>query len=144
MQITILSGRNGRIKKAQVTSQIPLSTCFVKWPQSESTMVSLSEIQKGIPIWETLHLRKASCPCANQEHEGFKAKLSVQHCCSWQEHGGRAMETWCQRSEDLNHPPILLLSRTPQCTHTHKKKKQREPTESEWLKDSEWQKNKIK
>ncbi len=37
-----------------------------------------------------------------------------QHCCSWQEHWGRAMETWCQRSENLNHTPIHLLSKTPQ------------------------------
>ncbi len=60
---------------------------------------------------------EANCACAKQQRREFRLNCvfrEPQHCCSWQEHWGRAMETWCQRSENLNHTPIHLLSKTPQ------------------------------
>lgn len=97
---------------------------------------------KGNPKLSTYMWEKLAVPVQTRSTRDVGLNClfrEPQHCCSWQEHWDRAMETSCQRSEDLNHTPIHLLSRTPQS-----KKKQGEPTEVEWQKDSESKKKIIK
>lgn len=106
-----LAVRAGRIKNTQVTSQVPFLKVAAQvdcsnWDTKGNPNLSrsTSEEKLAVPV-QTRNIMDLRLNCLFKE---------PQHCCSWQEHRGRAMETWCQRSEDLNHPPILLLSSTPQ------------------------------